>query len=201
MIDVMVTKRLGNFTLNAQLNDQGTICVTGPNGSGKSTLLNIIAGFIKPDKGYVKLYGKDVTQLPPEKRGIVLVTQDSFIPSMKVDDHLRFGLKLSTSPVTDAELEKIKSQFSINFTGKVRQLSLGQRERVSIVTAILRRPHLLLLDEAMANISDKEIFLKNLIDIRKSFGFDLIFTTQDVSDSNYADHHYVMSNGSLLKRF
>ncbi|MEM2662138.1 MAG: ATP-binding cassette domain-containing protein, partial [Metallosphaera sp.] len=196
MIDVMVTKRLGNFTLNAQLNDQGTICVTGPNGSGKSTLLNIIAGFIKPDKGYVKLYGKDVTQLPPEKRGIVLVTQDSFIPSMKVDDHLRFGLKLSTSPVTDAELEKIKSQFSINFTGKVRQLSLGQRERVSIVTAILRRPHLLLLDEAMANISDKEIFLKNLIDIRKSFGFDLIFTTQDVSDSNYADHHYVMSNGS-----
>lgn len=80
MIDVMVTKRLGNFTLNAQLNDQGTICVTGPNGSGKSTLLNIIAGFIKPDKGYVKLYGKDVTQLPPEKRGIVLVTQDSFIP-------------------------------------------------------------------------------------------------------------------------
>ncbi|MCG3109548.1 Molybdate/tungstate import ATP-binding protein WtpC [Metallosphaera sp. J1] len=201
MLDVVALKKLGNFTLNAELHDQGIVCITGPNGSGKSTFLNIIAGFIKPDRGNVKLFGEDVTRLPPEKRGIVLITQESYIPSMKVDDHLYFGVKLGGYQITDKEMEELKNLFSINFTGRMKELSLGQRERVSILTAILRRPRLLLIDEAMANISDKEKFIKNLIEVRKSFGFDLLFTTQDISDANYADHHYVMSNGSLMKRF
>ncbi|WP_252896545.1 ATP-binding cassette domain-containing protein [Metallosphaera hakonensis] len=177
------------------------MCVTGPNGSGKSTLLNIIAGFIRQDQGSIVISGKDVSFLPPERRGIVIITQDSFIPSLTVDSHLMFGVKLSKTKVDSNELDRLKALFSINFTGKMKNLSLGQRERVAILTALLRKPRLILIDEATANISDKETFIKTLTEERRNYGFDLIFTTQDVNDSAFADHHYVMNNGLLMKRF
>ncbi|MEM1813738.1 MAG: ATPase, T2SS/T4P/T4SS family [Thermoplasmatales archaeon] len=201
MIDVDVTKKINSFILKARMEDEGIICVTGHNGSGKTTLLNIVAGFIKQDSGHVIVSGKDVSTLPPEERGVVYVAQDSFIPSLTVDKHLNFALKLRKGMRSTEELVNVKQKFSINFSGKMKELSLGQRERVAIATAVLRKPSVLLIDEALSNISDKEAFIKSLIDVRRSYGFDLVFTTQDQEDSAYADHHYVMSKGTLIKRF
>ncbi len=74
MIEAAVQKRFGEFSLDAAISEGGFICLAGRNGSGKTTLLRIIAGLTKPDGGHVKINGRDVTGLPLEKRGVVMVT-------------------------------------------------------------------------------------------------------------------------------
>ncbi|QKQ99290.1 ABC transporter ATP-binding protein [Metallosphaera tengchongensis] len=202
MLEARVKKSFANFVLNADLKDEGIISITGPNGSGKSTFLNIIAGFIKQDDGRVIIAGRDVSFFPPEKRGVVLVTPDSYIPSLDVSKHLRFGAKLAGYRIGETELSDIRKMFQITFDGKMRNLSLGQRERVSIVTALLSKPSLLLVDESFSNISDSKDFIKNLLEFIENYHrMDLIFTTQDLEMTKYAQHHYMMRDGSLLKRF
>src|SRR5579871_6814982 len=94
MIEASVRKRFGEFALDATLEDGGFICLCGRNGSGKTTLLRIIAGLTKQDEGSVKINGEDVTALALERRGVVLVTPDSSIPSLEVEPHLRWGARL-----------------------------------------------------------------------------------------------------------
>src|SRR5437870_10009237 len=91
MIEANVEKTLGTFVLNAELNDGGFIRLTGRNGSGKSTLLNIIAATLAPDRGKIVVNSRDVTNLPIEKRRVVLVTPDSWIPHLEVARHIVWG--------------------------------------------------------------------------------------------------------------
>ena len=94
MLDVRAKRKVGEFVLDAELHDEGFICLTGRNGSGKRTFLNVIAGLMPPDDGWVKVNNKDLTKVPLEKRGIVLVTPDSYIPHLTVDKHLQWGAKI-----------------------------------------------------------------------------------------------------------
>ncbi|MFP3064075.1 MAG: ATP-binding cassette domain-containing protein [Sulfolobus sp.] len=83
---------------------------------------------------------------------------------------------------------------------KVKELSLGQRERVALVTALLSYPKLILVDEAFSNIHNKKDFITNYTELIKKLNLKLIFVSQDLSDSNFADISYKMENGEL-KRF
>jgi len=88
MIETEAEKHYPSFTLSVRFKDKGIISIIGKNGSGKTTFLRIIAGLIKPDRGYVKINGVDITNLPINKRNVILVNQETYIPNLKIRKHL-----------------------------------------------------------------------------------------------------------------
>ncbi|WP_338600267.1 ATP-binding cassette domain-containing protein [Sulfolobus tengchongensis] len=202
MIEVKVKKKLQSFSLDVNFSDKGIIAITGKNGSGKTTLLNIIAGILKPDEGYIRLNEKDITTVPINKRNIVLVTPESYIPTLYLKKHLVWGAKLKGKKVNEKDIIEITELLKIPFENKkVGNLSLGNKEKVSLATAILAKPNLILVDEAFSNITDKDHFIAIYTDLCKKNEIELIYVTQDINDTKFSDHHYVMNNGSLHKVF
>lgn len=201
MIELRVKKRLGHFLLDSELNDQGFICIMGKNGSGKTSLLNIVAGIYKPDEGYVRVNSETITDVPLELRQVVLVAPDSFLPSFTVQKHLLWGAKIRGRTVNSETLSRIKEDFGINFQGAVSELSLGMRERVSLATALLATPRVILVDEAFGNVDNRTEFITKYREYTSKAKIDVIFATQYLEDSKSADHLYQMSNGHASKMF
>ena len=202
MIEVGVEKVLGNFVLKAELEDSGFICLTGRNGSGKSTLLNIIAGSLAPDRGTVIVSSKDITALPIEKREVVLVTPDSSIPHLQVDQHLLWGARVRRIKVSDAYLIEVASSLGVPRSGRVRELSVGMRERVALATALISRPKVILVDEAFASIDNRDEFIQNYNKLSGDANIDVVFATQNTdTDVGLADHSYRMENGQSARLF
>ena len=200
MIEAAVQKRFGQFLLDAATSDGGFICVAGRNGSGKTTLLRIIAGLTKPDGGRVKINGRDVTGMPLERRGVVMVTPKSSIPNMGEDEHLRWGAKLKGVEIGEERLRAVKEALGIDFRGKVGKLSLGMRERVSLATALLSGPAGILVDEAFSNLHEREGFIAAYRKLADEAGIDVVFSTQDESDGRLAEHLYVIDNGRTSRK-
>jgi len=198
VIDVMISKRLGTTTIAPTISDSGTICIHGKNGSGKTSTLLMICGFLLPDSGHVTINNRDVTFLPPQKRSAVYINQDTYFPEMKVDEHLlAFRNKVKDNIRTG--ITEIKEITGINFDGKVKNLSMGQRIRVSIGTALSSGPEVLVIDEALSNLDDKEHVLESLKDFAGKSRMDLIFVTQDRDDAKFSDHEYMMDKGILRR--
>jgi len=201
MIEAVVQKRFGQFLLDAAVGDGGFICIAGRNGSGKTTLLRIIAGLTKPDGGRVKINGRDVTGMPLERRGVVMVTPESSIPNMREDEHLRWGAKLKGVEIGEERLRAVKGALGIDFRGKVGKLSLGMRERVSLATALLSGPAVILVDEAFSNLHEREEFVAAYRKLAAGAAVDVVFSTQDDSDGRLAEHLYVLEDGRATRRF
>jgi len=201
MIEAAVQKRLGQFSLDVTINEAGFTCLAGKNGSGKTTFLRILAGLTKPDAGHVKVNERDITGLPIEKRGVVLVTPDSSIPSLEVEEHLLWGAKLKRVVVSNERLAAVKEELGIDFHGQVGKLSLGMRERVVLATALLSAPAGLLVDEAFSNLHEREEFISSYRMLTTDAGIDVVFSTQDDSDGRLAEHLYSIENGKATKRF
>ena len=195
MIDVSVKKTLGTFTLDARIHDGGFVCLSGKNGSGKSTLLRLIAGNLRPDEGFVRINSVEVTSLPMEKRGVVLVTPDSYIPHLPVEKHLGWGASVKRITLSKDSVAATRVALGITFEGRMDKLSLGMRERVSLATAVLSHPSALLVDEAFSTLDDKEGLMSALRGLCSRQGVDVLFTAQDETDGNGADHHYLMQKG------
>jgi molybdate/tungstate transport system ATP-binding protein len=195
MLEAKFTKRLGNFILNAKLEGDDSICVTGRNGAGKTTLLKCIAGIYEIDSGYIKLDGKNIECLPIEKRKTVLIDNNSYIPNLSVDEHILWASK----NLEKEKLEEIKSLLGINFSGKVGKLSLGQRIRVALATALLSYPKVILVDEAFSHISQKEEFIGNFLKLAREFKIKIVFATQDINDAKFASYHYLIENGEMKR--
>jgi molybdate/tungstate transport system ATP-binding protein len=201
VIEAVVQKRFGQFLLNAAMREGGFVCLAGRNGSGKTTFLRIIAGLTKPDGGHVKVNGRDVTRMPLERRGVVMVTPESSIPTMQEDEHLLWGAKLKGVEVGEERLKAVKEALGIDFHGKVGRMSLGMRERVSLATALLSAPAGILVDEAFSNLHEREGFIATYRKLATNAGIDVVFSTQDESDGRLAEHLYVMEDGRAKKRF
>jgi len=201
MIELDVKKRLGNFSLAANLSDEHFICLTGKNGSGKTTLVNLIGGILIPDDGYVTLNSRKITNLPIEQREVSIVTPDSYLPHLHVDRHLIWGAKNKGLNVECDYIEEIKTGLGINFDGKVGKLSLGMRERVSLATSLISKPQLILVDEAFSNIDNHRDFVDTFRNLAAKVKVDVIFTTQYSEDSTQADHHYRLESGKSSRLF
>ena len=150
---------VGDF--NFEIPDGQLIGLLGPSGCGKSTTLNLISGLIKPTSGKIWFGETDVTNLPPENRGIGLVFQNyALYPHLTVRQNITFPLenlkgdkKLSREVMNDKALEAAKLvQIDHLMDRKPSELSGGQQQRVAIARALVKVPRVLLLDEPLSNL-------------------------------------------------
>ncbi|WP_234543670.1 ABC transporter ATP-binding protein [Streptomyces shenzhenensis] len=131
------------------------MALLGPSGSGKTTALRAVAGFVRPVSGRVFLGERDVTDLPPYRRGIGMVVQQyALFPHLRVADNVAFGLRARRT--ARAEVRQRVAE-ALEMTGMTayarrhpRELSGGQQQRVAIARALAIRPGVLLLDEPLS---------------------------------------------------
>ncbi|PRH77603.1 2-aminoethylphosphonate ABC transport system ATP-binding subunit PhnT [Streptomyces solincola] len=131
------------------------MALLGPSGSGKTTALRAVAGFVRPAAGRVHVGGRDVTGLPPHRRGIGMVVQSyALFPHLRVADNVAFGLRARRTPKAETAARTAEA---LELTGMgayarrhPRELSGGQQQRVAIARALAIRPDVLLLDEPLS---------------------------------------------------
>lgn len=174
--------------------DGKLIGLLGPSGCGKSTTLNLISGLVKPTAGRIFFGEDDVTDLPPEHRGIGLVFQNyALYPHLTVMQNILFPLQnlKGRDRLTKAEMaEKAREaaglvQIEELLDRKPGELSGGQQQRVAIARALVKRPKVLLLDEPLSNL-DARLRLQTREEIRRiqrETGITTIFVTHDQEEA------------------
>ena len=181
--------------------------ILGPSGAGKTVLLEIIAGIIEPDSGRVYLKGRDVTDLPPEKRGLAYVPQNyALFPNMNVYDNIAFGLKVRKVPKPEIErkVREISEVLKIEHLlhRKPRTLSGGEQQRVALARALVVEPPLILLDEPFANL-DVQTRAKLLTEMKRwkrELGFTALHVTHSFEEAiSLGDRVGVMLDGRLVQ--
>jgi molybdate/tungstate transport system ATP-binding protein len=178
-----------------EIRDGEVLGLIGRNGSGKTSLMRAIAGLLQIEQGYVRIGGVDVTHLPVNRRGVVLVTPTSLFPHLEVDSHITWGARLKGRKVDGGYSSRVKSALGIDFRGPVGNLSLGMRARVALATALLATPPVILVDETFSSIDGRREFILTYGRLATSAKSDLVFTSQDEADGDLSDHLYVMNNG------
>ncbi|WP_457741898.1 tungstate ABC transporter ATP-binding protein WtpC [Thermococcus sp.] len=181
--------------------------VLGPSGAGKTVLLEIIAGIIEPDEGKVYLNGSDVTDLPPEKRGLTYVPQDyALFPNMSVFDNIAFGLKVRKipKPKIESKVKEISRVLGIEHLlhRKPRTLSGGEQQRVALARALVVEPPLILLDEPFANLDvpTRARLLGEMKRWREELGFTALHVTHSFEEAiSLGDRVGVMLDGRLVQ--
>ena len=184
------------------------VALLGSSGCGKTTLLRTIAGFAKPSNGTIAIDGREVTNLPPDKRGMALVFQSYALwPHMSVAQNIGYGLKLRGLPRADIAQRVAELQNLLGLKGleqrKPAALSGGQRQRVALGRALAIDPEILLLDEPLSNL-DARIRLKVRHDIsalQKRLGITAVHVTHDREEAMVmADRIVIMDAGRIAQQ-
>lgn len=196
MIEAIFSKSLNSFKLIASMSDSGFILLTGRNGAGKSTYLLTLAGQYLPDTGGIKVNGREVSRLPLESRRIAFVNQSTYFSHLSVKEHIMWGAR---GPNMEERFRGVVKGLDIDFAGKVGSLSLGQRIRVALATAIMSAPEVLLIDEAISNLSERGEVLRELGSLSSSLGFDVVHASQDDDNADTVDHRYHLVDGVMTK--
>jgi spermidine/putrescine transport system ATP-binding protein len=181
------------------------IVLVGPSGCGKTTTLRMIAGFIRPSSGTIRIGDALVTDLPPRARNIGMVFQDyALFPSMTVRQNIAFGLEEhKASPAhmrqrVDEMLDLIQMKtFSDRLPG---ELSGGQQQRVALARALAYDPGLLLMDEPFGALDQKlrEDMQREFVRIQRRLEITTVFVTHDQQEAMaLADRIIVMNAGRV----
>src|SRR6266571_2604088 len=179
----------------------------GPSGSGKSTILRMIAGLTDIDSGRVVLHGRDVTDLPPQRRAVGLVFQHyALFGHMTVADNIEFPLRIRKVPAADRRRRRddlLELVGLVGLQGRYPlQLSGGQRQRVALARALAHQPEVLLLDEPFGALDAKirGELRRTVRGIQRELGIATIFVTHDQEEAfELADRLGVMNFGRLLE--
>lgn len=181
------------------------ITFLGASGCGKTTTLRIIAGLESPDSGSVRLNGRDVTMLEPNKRNVNTVFQNyALFPHMDVFSNIAYGLKLKKVPKQEIQKKVLSMLELVQLSGYEKrmpsELSGGQKQRVAIARAVINNPQVLLLDEPLGALDlqlrrQMQIELKR---IQKQLGITFIYITHDQEEAlNMSDRIVVMRDGQF----
>ena len=177
----------------------------GPSGCGKTTTLRLIAGFDPPDSGRVRLEGRDVTHLPPQRRPLNTVFQNyALFPHLTVWENVAFGPRARGLPGADIRRRVAEALAIVELEPLARrrphELSGGQQQRVALARALVNRPVALLLDEPLAALDP---FLRRSVQgelkrIQRELGLTVLMVTHDQEEAlALSDRLAVMRAGRI----
>ncbi|NIN71090.1 MAG: ATP-binding cassette domain-containing protein [Gemmatimonadetes bacterium] len=191
--------------LSLSVGEHEIVTLLGPSGCGKTTTLRMIAGFETPNWGRIVLDGRDVTRLPPQKRGFGMVFQHyALFPHMSVGANVAFGLE--TAGLTRMEIDErvARALKLVRLPGaggrSIGSLSGGQQQRVALARALAPQPKVLLLDEPLSNLdaSLREQTRRELRTLVKEIGITTVYVTHDQEEAfDLSDRIAVMREGRL----
>lgn len=177
----------------------------GPSGSGKTTCLRLIAGFEQPTHGEVRIFGQDMTGVPPYRRAVNTVFQDyALFPHLNVLDNVAYGLMVAGRGRAERRREAEAALELVQLPGyggrKPGELSGGQRQRVALARALVMKPRVLLLDEPLGALDLKlrEQMQEELKALQRKVGITFVFVTHDQGEAlSMADRIAVFNEGRI----
>lgn len=184
------------------------VCLIGPNGAGKSTTLAAVAGGVPPSRGHIKLEGRDLAGIPPEKvarLGVSLVPEGRHVfGTLSVAENLRVGTYMRTDrTAVSGDIERVLHMFPRlreRIASPAGRLSGGEQQMLVIARALLTKPRLLLVDEPSLGLAPKIVdqVYEILLAARKSEGLTLLINEQSSHRIlKHADRIYVIRNGHI----
>jgi putative spermidine/putrescine transport system ATP-binding protein len=204
-----VAKRYGDFhavrDFSLDVADGEFLVLLGPSGCGKTTTLRMIAGFVVPSGGTIRIGEHDVTERPPWKRNTGLVFQSyALFPHLTVAQNVAFGLemrKVAASDIATRVAEALRLVRLEHLAERLpRQLSGGQQQRVALARALAIRPDVLLLDEPLSNLDAKlrEEVRIEIRELQRKLGLTTVMVTHDQEEAlTVADRLVVMAEGAV----
>jgi multiple sugar transport system ATP-binding protein len=193
--------------LDLTIEDGEFLVLVGPSGCGKSTTLRMLAGLEPIDTGTVHIGDVDVTDLPPRERDIAMVFQSyALYPHMTVAENIGFHLKIKRIPKDEIRRRVAEAAALLDLTDylsrKPAKLSGGQRQRVAMGRAIVRQPHVFLMDEPLSNL-DAKLRVQTRTQIaalQRRLGVTTVYVTHDqVEAMTMGDRVAVLKDGLLLQ--
>jgi len=189
------------------IDDGEFITMLGPSGCGKTTLLNIIVGIVPPTTGRALLDERDITYADPRDRDMAMVFQNyALYPSKTVRANMEFPLRMRG--VARDERRRLVDELAETLgltpllNQRPRQLSGGQQQRVALGRAMIRRPHLFLMDEPLSNL-DAKLRVQMRAEIKRlhrQFPITTIYVTHDQSEAmTLSDRVVVMNHGVIVQ--
>ena len=206
-----LTKRYGGHpvvnAVSLEVGDGELFVLLGSSGSGKSTLLRMIAGLSEVDAGRVLLHERDVTDLPPARRGVGFVFQSyALFRGMSVKENVEFALTVRGVPAAQRRQRRDELLELVGLAGlggrMPRQLSGGQQQRVALARALAHQPEVLLLDEPFGALDAKvrAELRRTIREIQRELRITTLFVTHDQEEAfELADRLAVLSFGRLLE--
>ena len=193
--------------INLDVTEGEFLTFLGPSGCGKTTTLRAIAGFLKPTEGRVLLDGQDITGLPPHKRPVNMVFQQSTLfPHLDVGQNVAFGLRIAGIGKRERQQRVSEALSLVKLEGFERrrstELSGGQRQRVNLARAIVNRPKVLLLDEPLSALDlkirlDLEVELRRL---HRELGATFVYVTHDQREALALSDRIAVFNAGRIEQ-
>ncbi len=181
------------------------LVLLGPSGCGKSTTLRLIAGLEAVDGGRIAIGGRDVTTLPPARRGISMVFQSyALFPHLDVAENILFGLKVRKVPAAERSrrLARVVQLLGLAqlLARKPSQLSGGQQQRVALGRALIAETPVCLMDEPLSNL-DAQLRAEMRREIRglqQQLGITMVYVTHDQTEAmSMADQVILLRDGRI----
>src|SRR3954454_5092340 len=208
-----LTKRFGDAAaldgLTLTIAHGSLVCLLGPSGCGKTTTLRLVAGFIDPDRGTIRVGGRTVSEpgrsLPPERRRMSMIFQSYALwPHMTIADNVGYGLKLRRLDRAERE-RRVAAILDVAHLTELaerypHELSGGQQQRAALARALVVEPETLLLDEPLSNL-DANLREEMRFEIRRlhdTYKYTTIYVTHDQGEAmTTADTIVVMNRGRV----
>jgi spermidine/putrescine ABC transporter ATP-binding subunit len=181
------------------------LVLLGPSGSGKTTILRIVAGFEDLIRGSVAIRGREVTEVPPNKRDIGVVFQHfALFPHLTVFGNVAFGLEMRRIRREELRTRVVAALQMVHLVGfddrLPSQLSGGQQQRVALARALVTRPAVLLLDEPLGSLDPhlRGEMQAEILRLQRTLGIPAIMVTHDQQEAMMmADRIAVLHEGQL----
>src|SRR5256885_14379370 len=197
----------GVFDVTLDIQPGELVVCLGPSGCGKTTLLRLVAGFLKPDAGVIRLNGADVSTLPTRERECGVVFQAyALLPPMRVWENVAYPLRVRDVALAERRRRAAAMLELVGLSGLAErlpaQLSGGQQQRVALARALVFGPRALLLDEPLSALdaATRVAMRDEVRRIQREQNIATLLITHDQDEAlSLADRIAVLRDGKLVQ--